>query len=99
MKHRMSTVLSLLTLALILSSGEIYQAVAGGPPYYFTNEVAAFTNGQAVLTALQNGDAQSRKQIQTMVGSRVLFDGLGLSPDGLKLKLDGNVILVIEIPP
>ena len=42
----------------------------------FANELAAFTNGQAVLGALKRGDAQRKKQVQAVSGGTSLTRGV-----------------------
>ena len=93
MRQKAYPLLLLLTAALILSNATICRASSPVAPICFTNEVAAFTNGQAVLAGLKSGDAQSKKVIQGLVGSRVLFDGL---ESGNGLKLGENIFLEVE---
>jgi hypothetical protein len=67
------------------------------PPRYFTNELAAFTNGQAVLAAMKRGDEQSKKQIQSLIDSRAFFHFASGSGD--KLVAGDNMFLEVEVSP
>jgi hypothetical protein len=93
MRSKPFTILLLLTAALLSSSGATCRASGPVAPICFTNEVAAFTNGQAVLAALKSGDAQSKKLIKALIGSRVLFAGSERAND---LNLGGNIFLVVD---
>jgi len=83
---------------VLISSGAVCQASGPAAPVCFTNEVAAFTNGQAVVAALQSGDAQSKKQIERLVGSRVLFSGSGRS-GSVDLKIADDILVAVEMSP
>ncbi|MGD0410894.1 MAG: hypothetical protein ABSC18_04265 [Verrucomicrobiota bacterium] len=67
-------------------------------PICFTNELAAFTNGQTLYTALKSRDPESKKQIQALIDSRVLFDGwAGLG--NADLHLGDDISLEVEVSP
>lgn len=96
MKNKASAILVLLTAAWVFSSGAICRASDAVAPFCFTNELAAFTNGQAVVAALKRGDEPGRKQLRALIGSRVLFDGSAGSGNA-DLKIGKDILLEVEV--
>jgi hypothetical protein len=82
-----------LLLSILLGCCLTVPSWAGGSPVCFTNELAAFANGQAVLAALKSGGVQGKKVIQALIGSRVLLDG---SERGNSLDLGDSLFLEVE---
>jgi hypothetical protein len=97
-KNKASAILLVLTAAWVFSSGAICRASDAVAPICFTNELAAFTNGQAVVAALKRGDEPGRKQLRALIGSRVLFDGSAGSGNA-DLKIGKDILLEVEVSP
>jgi hypothetical protein len=95
MKHKAFATALFLTITLLLSSELFCSASDPVPPFIFTKEGAAFTNGQAVLAALKIGDAQSKSQVQALFESRVLFD-YSYSKAG-EVVVGDNISLEVEV--
>jgi hypothetical protein len=71
-------------------------------PICFTNELVAFTNGLAVTTAFKTAEAISQAHVDSLIGSRVLFDGNSWdAPRGTNadLNLGGGLLLCVELEP
>jgi hypothetical protein len=100
MKPRVIATVLFLTSVLFLSSGLVCYAQNPVPPFCFTNEATAFTNGQAVLAALKIGDAQSKKQVQALIGSRVWFPFLAYGNASIYyVDYHENISLEVEVNP
>ena len=78
--------------------GSICRAADPPLPICFTNEPTAFTNGQTLLAAVKAGDAQSKKQVEALIGARVLFHGSRWGTNA-NLKLGDRVFLEVELNP
>lgn len=92
-------VLSSWVAAFLAIGGACIQA-AERKPMCFTNELAAFTNGQTVLRAINLGNAQDKIQAQALAGTRVLFTGSSWeAPRGTKadLNLGNGILLKVEL--
>jgi len=71
-------------------------------PAYFTNELVAFTNGSAVVAAMRAVDEQSKAHVQSLIGARVLFQGISyVLPNGTNadLNLGSGILLNVELNP
>jgi hypothetical protein len=75
-------------------------AAGNDTPIFFTNATAV-ANGRTVLAAVLSGDAQSKTNVQALLGAAVVFVGGGSSALGVNanLTLCSNVVVDVEIQP
>jgi hypothetical protein len=74
------------------------QAADFWPPRSFTNETA-IVNGHTVWLAVLSGDAQSKTNVQKLVGSQVGFAGYALQFGSANLWVNSNIVVEVEIRP
>ena len=94
--------LSILAVLLFTLTGTSSRAEDRHAPICFTNELVPFTNGSIVLTALRVADTQSKARVESLIGSRVLFEGNNWeAPRGTNadLNLGNGVLLRVELNP
>jgi hypothetical protein len=74
------------------------QAADFWQPRGSTNETA-IANGRTVWLAVLSSDAQSKTNIQKLVGSQVGFAGYALQFGSANLWINSNVVVEVEIRP
>ena len=75
-------------------------AASGWEPILFTNKVA-ISNGRKVISAILAADSQSKSNLQTLIGSQVVF-ATHAGPAGTTncvLTLQSNIVLMVEYSP
>lgn len=95
------TFISLLIATVLALAETTAQAEDHRKPICFTNELAAFTNGSTVLTAITTSNYLAKARIESLIGSRVLFDGDNskVPSTNADLNLGKGVILRVELNP
>jgi hypothetical protein len=69
-------------------------------PVLCTNKIA-IANGKEIFLAMCSTNTQSKTNIQAVIGSQVVFMGIGAESPGtnLFLTVQSNIVLVVEFNP
>lgn len=97
---RCATLQVIVAVAVLLPGLQKVLADENLAPFHFIYEKVAITNARTVLSAVLSGDAQSKTNVQALIGSKVVFVG-GAAPPGNNANLLGwsNVVVEVELRP
>ena len=97
---RCATLQVIVAVAVLLPGLQRVLADENLVPMHFRYEKVAITNGRTVLSAVLSGDAQSKTNVQALIGSKVVFVGGAAPPeDNANLVVWSNVVVEVELRP